>query len=362
MRNVIFFSTNISKVATNQNDLMLRFQKYAQGAEANLELNSACIRILVGGVRPMNKVVALSNIEVKALPLFLPAQYLALKKLVKALKGHVTLISGDNHLSLLICRLVMCWETNVRLQISIHASVGTLLNPNNIAEKVKLKFLLLNIKAIDSIRVVSKSDLINLKKAIPNYKGQIFVAPVPIEFPNTAFDRKLSNIVGMVGRLHSERGIKESPAIFKDLRVARPESKIMLIGDGPERAWLESQLGGFKPKPEFTGSLTQSDIRDQWPKIHVLLSCAPFESYGMALREALVNGVFVVARKNETTELLQGQFPDAMRVFTSTYEAAVFIDDFFNQEFSPDMVLAVRQAIESEQDKYLTQLAKSWFI
>ena len=51
-----------------------------------------------------------------------------------------------------------------------------------------------------------------------------------------------------------------------------------------------------------------------------------------------------------------------MRVFTSTYEAAVFIDDFFNQEFSPDMVLAVRQAIESEQDKHLTQLAKSWFV
>ena len=76
----------------------------------------------------------------------------------------------------------MCWETNVRLQISIHASVGTLLNPNNIAEKVKLKFFLLNIKAIDSIRVVSKSDLINLKKAIPNYKGQIFVAPVPSDY------------------------------------------------------------------------------------------------------------------------------------------------------------------------------------
>jgi glycosyltransferase involved in cell wall biosynthesis len=166
----------------------------------------------------------------------------------------------------------------------------------------------------------------------------------------------------MVGRLHSERGIKECPAIFKDLKVARPESKVLLIGDGPERAWLESQLGGFEPKPEFTGSLTQSDIREQWPKIHVLLSCAPFESYGMALREALVNGVFVVARKNETTELLQAQFPTVMRVFTSTSEAAVLINGFFEQVFSPDMVLAVRQAIKSEQDKYLTQLAKSWFV
>ena len=74
------------------------------------------------------------------------------------------------------------------------------------------------------------------------------------------------------------------------------------------------------------------------------------------------DGVFVVARKNETTELLQAQFPTMMRVFTSTSEAAVFINSFFEQVFSSDMVLAVRQAIQSEQDKYLTQLAKSWFV
>jgi glycosyltransferase involved in cell wall biosynthesis len=119
----------------------------------------------------------------------------------------VTLVAGDNHLSLLICRLAKARNSNIKLQISIHTSVGALLNPTNIAEKLKLKFLLLNIRFIDSIRVVSNSDLESLKKMIPYYKGEIFVAPVPIEIPNSALDRKLSNIVAMVGRLHSERGI-----------------------------------------------------------------------------------------------------------------------------------------------------------
>jgi glycosyltransferase involved in cell wall biosynthesis len=359
MRRVIFFHNNISRIATNPEDFLSRFNSYLQVAkssfgDAPLDLNLLLGRIHTDTRFDEIKVVRLSN--------FLLSQYLTLRFLLKGHGDEVTLIAGDNHLSLLICRLAKARDTNIKLQISIHASVSALLNPTNIVEKFKLKFLLLNIKFIDSIRVVSKSDLENFKKEITNYKGQIFVAPVPIEIHNTALDRNLSNIVGMVGRLHSERGIKECPAIFKDLKVARPESKIMLIGDGPERAWLESQLGGFEPKPEFTGSLTQSDIREQWPKIHVLLSCAPFESYGMALREALVNGVFVVARKNETTELLQAQFPTVMRVFTSTSEAAVLINGFFEQVFSPDMVLAVRQAIKSEQDKYLTQLAKSWFV
>jgi hypothetical protein len=82
----------------------------------------------------------------------------------------------------------------------------------------------------------------------------------------------------------------------------------------------------------------------------------------MALREALVNGVFVVARKNKTTELLQAQFPSVMKVFTNPSEAAIFINSFFEQMFSPDMIIAVRQAVKSEQDKYLIQLAKSWFV
>ncbi len=362
MRNVVFFSSNISRVATNQDDLLSRFQGYAQKAEKVLRSNFECVHLLIGGVYQINRIESMNNIKIAVLSRFIPAQYIALRIYLKSLKGQTTLISGDNHLSLLICLLVKCRNSDIRLQISIHTSVCALLNSANIAEKLKLKFLLLNIRFIDSIRVVSNSDLENLQKVIPYYKGEIFVAPVPIEIPKTALDRKLSNIVAMVGRLHSERGIEECPAIFKELRVVRPESKIMLIGDGPERAWLEIQLDDFEPKPEFTGSLKQSDIQDKWSEIHVLLSCAPSESYGMALREALVNGVFVVARKNETTELLQAQFPSVMKVFASTSEAAVFINGFFNQVFSPNDVLAVRQAIKSEQDRDLAKLAKSWFV
>jgi len=359
MRKVVFFHNNLSRIATDPRDLLSRFHNYLQAAkdylrDPNLELN-----LLLGGI---DSNIRFDAIKVVRLSRSLLSQYLALRSALYRPGQQVTLIAGDNHLSLLICLFAKARKTNIRLQISIHTSVGALLNPSNVSGKLKLKFILLSVRFVDNIRVVSDSDLENLRKAIPYFNGQIFIAPVPIEIPKAALDRKHSHVVGMVGRLHPERGIAECPAIFEELRVARPKSEILLIGDGAERAWLEKQLSSFEPRPEFTGSLKQSDIRDRWPQIHVLLSCAPTESYGMALREALVNGVFVVARKNETTELLQVQFPDAMRVFTSTYEAAVFIEDFFNQEFSPDMVLAVRQAIESEQDKYLTQLAKSWFI
>jgi glycosyltransferase involved in cell wall biosynthesis len=358
VRKVIFFHNNISRVATNPDDLISRFKSYLQVARSSFGDAALELNLLLGGIDSDTK---FDEMKVVSLKKSLLSQFLILRSFLRGLKDEVTLVAGDNHLSLLICRLAKARNTDIKLQISIHTSVGALLNPTDIAEKLKLKFLLLNIRFIDSIRVVSNSDLENLKKVIPCYKGEIFVAPVPIEIPNSALDRKLSNIVAMVGRLHSERGIEECPAIFKELRVVRPESKIMLIGDGPDRAWLEIQLDSFEPRPEFTGSLKQSDIQDKWSQIHVLLSCAPSESYGMALREALVNGVFVVARKNETTELLQAQFPSVMKVFASTSEAAVFINGFFNQVFSPIDVLAVRQAIKSEQDRDLAKLAKSWF-
>jgi len=359
MRKVVFFHNNLSRIATDPRDLLSRFHNYLQAAKDHLRDPELELNLLLGGI---DSNIRFDTLKVARLSRSLLSQYLALRSALYRPGQQVTLIAGDNHLSLLICLFAKARKTNIRLQISIHTSVGALLNPSNVSGKLKLKFILLSVRFVDNIRVVSDSDLENLRKAIPYFNGQIFIAPVPIEIPKAALDRKHSHVVGMVGRLHPERGIAECPAIFEELRVARPKSEILLIGDGAERAWLEKQLSSFEPRPEFTGSLKQSDIRDRWPQIHVLLSCAPTESYGMALREALVNGVFVVARKNETTELLQVQFPDAMRVFTSTYEAAVFIEDFFNQEFSPDMVLAVRQAIESEQDKYLTQLAKSWFI
>lgn len=359
MRKVVFFHNNVSRVATDPRDLLSRFHNYLQAAKdylgnPNLELN-----LLLGRI---DSNIRFDTIKVVRLSRSLFFQYLALRSSLKRPGEQVTLIAGDNHLSLLICLFAKARKTNIRLQISIHTSVSTLLNPSNISGKLKLKFILLSVGFVDNIRVVSDSDLENLRKAIPYFNGQIFVAPVPIEIPKAALDRKHSHVVGMVGRLHSERGIAESPSIFEELRVARPKSGILLIGDGAERAWLEKQLSSFEPRPEFTGSLKQSDIRDRWPQIHVLLSCAPSESYGMALREALVNGVFVVARKNDTTELLQAQFPRVMKVFTNPSEAAIFINSFFEQKFFPDMIIAVRQAIKSEQDKHLIQLAKSWFV
>ena len=359
MRKVVFFHNNLSRIATDPRDLLSRFHNYLQAAKDYLRDPDLELNLLLGGI---DSNIRFDAIKVVRLSRSLLSQYLALRSALYRPGQQVTLIAGDNHLSLLICLFAKARKTNIRLQISIHTSVSALLNPSNVSGKLKLKFILLSVRFVDNIRVVSDSDLENLRKAIPYFNGQIFVAPVPIEIPKAALHRKPSHVVGMVGRLHSERGIAESPSIFEELRVARPKSGILLIGDGAERAWLEKQLNGFEPRPEFTGSLKQSDIRDRWPQIHVLLSCAPSESYGMALREALVNGVFVVARKNETTELLQAQFPSAMKVYANTSEAVILINRFFEQMFSLDMVIAVRQAIKSEQDKYLIQLAKSWFV
>ena len=359
MRKVVFFHNNLSRIATDPRDLLSRFHNYLQAAKDYLRDPDLELNLLLGGI---DSNIRFDAIKVVRLSRSLLSQYLALRSALYRPGQQVTLIAGDNHLSLLICLLAKARKTNIRLQISIHTSVSALLNPSNVSGKLKLKFILLSVRFVDNIRVVSDSDLENLRKVIPYFNGQIFVAPVPIEIPKAALHRKPSHVVGMVGRLHSERGIAESPSIFEELRVARPKSGILIIGDGAERAWLENEISGFEPRPEFTGSLKQSDIRDRWPQIHVLLSCAPLESYGMALREALVNGVFVVARKNETTELLQAQFPSVMKVFTITSEAAILINGFFEQEFSLDMVIAVRQAIKSEQDQYLIQLAKSWFV
>ena len=162
MRKVVFFHNNLSRIATDPRDLLSRFHNYLQAAkdylrDPNLELN-----LLLGGI---DSNIRFDAIKVVRLSRSLLSQYLALRSALYRPGQQVTLIAGDNHLSLLICLFAKARKTNIRLQISIHTSVSALLSPSNVSGKLKLKFILLSLRFVDNIRVVSDSDLENLRNS-----------------------------------------------------------------------------------------------------------------------------------------------------------------------------------------------------
>lgn len=104
-------------------------------------------------------------------------------------------------------------------------------------------------------------------------------------------------VVGYVGSLHKKHGVRRL-AELADLQGIR----LVVIGDGPERGWLERKL----PDARFTGPLQTGDLTIAVPTLDLLVHPGEHETDCHALREAAASGVPVVAPR-------AGGAPDVVR-------------------------------------------------
>lgn len=104
-------------------------------------------------------------------------------------------------------------------------------------------------------------------------------------------------VVGYVGGLDKRHGVRHLAALA-DLPGVRP----VVIGDGPERGWLESHLPGAK----MLGTLQTGDLTVALPSLDVLVHPGEHQTCGHVLREAAASGVPVVAPRS-------GGAPEAVR-------------------------------------------------
>lgn len=93
-------------------------------------------------------------------------------------------------------------------------------------------------------------------------------------------------VVGYVGALRKHHGVRRLRALS---RV--PGIRPVIVGDGPQRGWLEKHLPGAK----FTGALNTGELAAVLPPFDVLVHPGEQETCCHALREAAASGVPVVA-------------------------------------------------------------------
>lgn len=93
-------------------------------------------------------------------------------------------------------------------------------------------------------------------------------------------------VVGYVGGLHKPAGVRRLADLAKV-----PGTRLVVIGDGPEREWLARRV----PSARFTGPLSIGDLTVAVPTLDVLVHPGEHETDCHALREAAASGVPVVA-------------------------------------------------------------------
>lgn len=104
-----------------------------------------------------------------------------------------------------------------------------------------------------------------------------------------------------IGRLESRKGVKYLIKAFAELHKTKPDVRLVIGGDGPDRRKLEQLTAelGLQENVKFLGYMSSKD------KVHRLrtadLFCAPAlygESFGIVLLEAMGSGLVTVAGDN----------------------------------------------------------------
>jgi hypothetical protein len=267
---------------------------------------------------------------------------------LKSIKSEkIILVAGTPFQPFLAAIAIKLFFKNCRIQVSIHGELAGV-------ESGLLKrwFFGKQIKRSDAIRFVSLAQQREFENKYRISHIPKSVTPVPIDVPNKSGAKKNVEAVGFVGRIHSER----DPIFWASIVTEFPTLRKIVIGDGP----LEHQLKNALPSAVFRGRLDGEALLKQWDEIGILISTAPHESYGLAIREALLNGVGVVARESAGVKQLSQDFPRLVKTFTTKDEAIRAIMSFIDSYPNAEEFVSFKNWFIATQNYSLKSLADLW--
>jgi len=256
-------------------------------------------------------------------------------------------------------------KKRIPIQIQLH---GDIANPawKKISLKNRIRFNLakLSMSKASGIRAVSNSQALKVAKIFKIKKAQICVIPVPINnlrLTSSTFSKRPKTL-GLIGRIHNDRGIYNFIKLIKSLTVVRDDFAVVIAGGGPDESRYLEEIKELLPKSKirFLGHLSETELKKVWKGIGVLVSTAPAESYGRAMREALVAGIPVWATQSSGVEdLISKADKDAVKILDLT-KSNHELSKEFDQLLKSKVSLSFRKQFIKDNSTYAQLLAKSW--
>jgi len=92
-----------------------------------------------------------------------------------------------------------------------------------------------------------------------------------------------------VGRIAAEKNMELMIECFRRLRLTNPTARMVLVGDGPERAKLEREYPNFI----FAGKRTGASLAEYYASADLFIFTSMTETYGNVIMEAMASGLVV---------------------------------------------------------------------
>jgi glycosyltransferase involved in cell wall biosynthesis len=133
--------------------------------------------------------------------------------------------------------------------------------------------------------------------------SKVSVIPCGVDFevfrPTT--ESKSPHTCLFVGRLDARKGFSHLIRAWPRVVESRPDSKLVVIGTGPERTTSEKFLAdaGLTHTVSFLGRVDTSELVRRYREAQCVAVPSVFEGFGLAALEALACGTRVVARDVE---------------------------------------------------------------
>jgi glycosyltransferase involved in cell wall biosynthesis len=354
---ILFLLPNTSKVSTSFDELWRRHAAYLTGLRSSNENDEIDGVMIIGQTKSLDRTsfkfrnLFVSFIENTKFNFFLyPFRVILVIRKSRFIPDWI--VAGDSNISLLYALIIkFLYIHSVKVQVSFHGEYGNF-RANNIKRVIlSIPYRLMK-KKIDLIRFVSEAQSREFISKLVPMNSRVVVVPVPIIGFHKVTGQKKRRVLGFVGRLHPERGVEEWANIAQQLTGI----EYLVVGSGH----LEETMKKLLPSAQFTGYIESSSLHTIWSSISVLLSSAPMESYGMALREALLNGVPVVSRRNAGSVELNQFFPELVRLYDHQSEAIFEINALIKEPPSKELFEEFHKFFYTQQEMSLKALASAW--
>ena len=251
-----------------------------------------------------------------------------------------------------------------KLQIQCHGDFGEVdWQRLNIRNFLFSKLAWVAFKRANQIRCVGKSQSEKIISAYRINPTKVIVAPIPTKNKGDLPEwiKPTIPVVGFLGRLHKERSVDLWVQTAQEIFSVKNDVHFLIIGDGPERENFQSGLSNIPANQvSFVGKLPNEEALDLMAKSSLLLSTAPFESFGMAMVEAAKIGLPIVSKPTSGALDLSGGY-DSISLGNSPRELAELALTALNRETpgvisDPLFLQSENEAIDAIVDAWIKLL------